>query len=118
MKKKLIYLLCAILFCPVCFAYEYSQAEKEKMYDDFLDGYFKGLDMQLNMLPIPENKKQEIRTFMKQGANKEALINETWGCVQYKDPFDMVGLQDCFTPWAQRKGQELASYIQNNMQQY
>ena len=67
---------------------------------------------------IPEDKKHEIRSFMQQSINKQELMNETWGCVQYKDPFDFAGLQACFTPWAQRKGQELTNYITNSMQQY
>ena len=114
MRKLIIFLFCAILFCPVCFALGFTEADKDKVYDDFLNGYMKGIDM----VPIPNDKKQEIRSFMQQSINKQELMNETWGCVQYKDPFDFAGLQACFTPWAQRKGQELANYITNSMQQY
>lgn len=118
MRKRIIYLLCAILFCPTCFAYEYTEADKEEMYNSFIDGYMQGFEMQVASLPIDENKKAELRVYVQNMANKEQLINETWGCVQAVEPTDMMGLQNCFVPWAQRKGEELRNYIMSNFQSY
>ena len=67
---------------------------------------------------IDENKKAELRVYVQNMANKEQLINETWGCVQAVEPTDMMGLQNCFVPWAQRKGEELRNYIMSNFQSY
>lgn len=118
MKKKLIYLLCAILFCPTCFAYEYTEADKNEMYDSFINGYKQGFEMQVDSLPLDENKKAELRAYIYEIANKEQLINETWGCVQTVEPTDVMGLQNCFVPWGQRKAEEVKNYILSNFQQY
>lgn len=116
MKKRIIFLFCTLLLCPVTFAYNYSEEEKAEIYNGFIDGYLKGIDMQLNIMQVPADKKQEIKSFMKQNINKQQLINETWGCIQTKEPYDVMGLQQCFMPWGQRKSNELVNYIMTTMQ--
>ena len=115
MKKFIVFIL-FILFCPICFAYNYTEADKNEFYNSFLTGYFKNLELQVKMLPVPETKKQQIYSYVKQNTNKQELINETWGCVQTKEPMNIPGLQQCFAPWGEKQKKKISNYINTNIQ--
>ena len=114
--KKIIVFVLFVLFCPICSAYNYTEADKNEFYNSFLAGYFKNLVIQVKMLPVSEAKKQQIYSYIKQNTNRQELINETWGCVQTKEPMNIPGLQQCFGPWGEKQKKKIANYINTNIQ--
>lgn len=104
-------LVLAISIGSSAFAYQYTEQQKSAMYDLFVASYIASISQQVQAYPLPSNKKQQIIDFAKSNVNKQQLINETWGCVQTKEPMDQLGIQSCFIPWSKKQSADLSEFI-------
>ena len=104
-------LILAISIGSSAFAYQYTEQQKVAMYDLFVASYIASISQQVQAYPLPANKKQQIINFAKSNVNKQQLINETWGCIQKKEPTDQLGVQSCFIPWSKKQSADLTEFI-------
>lgn len=112
--KKIIMsfsIILAIGFGSSVFAYQYSEAEKNAMYDLFIASYLSSATQEIQKYPIANDKKQQMINFVKNNVNKQQLINQTWGCVQSKHPTDQQGVQSCFIPFAKQQSADFTEYV-------
>ncbi|MCD7879677.1 MAG: hypothetical protein LUG16_07085 [Candidatus Gastranaerophilales bacterium] len=80
--KKIITLCLAvftIVFSSPAFA-EFTQEEKDEIYDELINGYFKGTEMSLNAMPYSQESKNNFITKFKGNFNRQDFINKTWPC--------------------------------------
>lgn len=112
--KKLFssFIVISIMFMGVfAYAYEYTDAQKNAFYDLFLASYFAAAEKQVGLYPVTAQQKKQIVNYIKQNANKQTLMNETWHCVKTKNPTDQIGINSCFIPWSQKQGKLLSEYV-------
>ncbi len=80
--KCFILLMIITLSINSAFAYKYSEQDKEKFYNAFLEGYYTEMEKSVNKLNIDQSKKTKFMTELKKRTNKEDLINSSWSCIQ------------------------------------
>ncbi|MBQ4646315.1 MAG: hypothetical protein IJB79_03095 [Candidatus Gastranaerophilales bacterium] len=113
MKKMLIGLVFVLAFGfnSVAFSYEYSSEQKKALYDLFISTYLSTATQQIQSMPISQDKKQQVANFARSNINRQQLINQTWGCIQSKDPTDQAGLNSCFVAWGRKQSADLTEYM-------
>ena len=113
MKKLLICLFFLLAFCfnSVALSYEYTNEQRKALYDLITSSYLSSITRQIQTMQISEEKKQQIENFARSNINQQQLINQTWNCVQSKDPADQVGFNSCFIDWSKKQSADLAEYV-------
>ena len=79
--KKILFIL---LFCTAntCFAFEYTDDDRDMFYDAFIEGYIQEMTNSINALNIDETKKHQfLKEFISQ-INRNDLINSSWNCIK------------------------------------
>jgi len=115
MKKLSIILLLIALNCgAVSYAYQYTEQEKNKIYNEFIKEYKLSINQQLSTMQLTESDKMLIKTFMDSNFNKKELINSSWSCIQTKNPKDQNGINECFVPWLNKQSHDLSEFVYNN----
>lgn len=104
MKKFLCTLLLGlVLTTQYTLAVEYTEEQKNFLYDVFLEHYTKGMHENIDKLNLDANAKEEIKVQFNESINREELINSTWPCLQNADPSSKEDVTNCFRIWGNKQ---------------
>ena len=113
MKKLLFPVFFAVILGlnSAAFSYEFTEEQKNAVYDLFLSTYLSSISQQVQAQPLPPDKKLQIINFAKRNANKQQLINETWGCVKTKVNTSQSEMNSCFISWGRKQSADLTEFM-------
>lgn len=116
MKKFLCLLLLGLVFSTqYTFAVEYTEEQKQYLYDVFLQEYTKGMSNNFDTLNLDSATTEQIKQEFLNSIDRNELINMSWPCLQEADPTSREAVSKCFMPWGLKQQEKSFEIIRNHL---
>ena len=116
MKKIICALILGlILGTQYSFAVEYTEEQKQYLYDVFLEHYTAGMSKNFDTLKLDGETTAQIKQEFENSIDRNELINMSWPCLQPADPTSQEAISKCFMPWGLKQQEKSFEIIKNHI---
>lgn len=110
-----ILILCLIFSAQYTYAVEYTEEQKQYLYDVFLDHYNAGMSKNFDSLKLDGETTAKIKEDFANSIDRNELINMSWPCLQQADPTSQEAVSKCFMPWGLKQQEKSFDIIRKHL---